>query len=292
MLYSMTGFGRAEATIQNMHTQIEIRTLNSRGLDLNIRTPQLLKHKEVEIRNILAQELQRGKIDVHFSIDMPANQQASTINADIFTSYLQQLQELTSSHGLQNESMVDVILKLPNVLMASEAELSEESWNQLKNLLLESTKKANNFRLQEGKQLEDELRRCITQIATHLKEIPQYEQERVEKVRERMVEGLRAMQDAVDVDQNKLEQELIFYIEKFDITEEKVRLSAHLDYFLEMVDSDKTKAKGKKLNFISQEIGREINTIGSKANHLSIQKHVVEMKDHLEQIKEQLSNIL
>jgi len=292
MLYSMTGFGRAEATIQNMHTQIEIRTLNSRGLDLNIRTPQLLKHKEVEIRNILAQELQRGKIDVHFSIDMPANQQASTINADIFTSYLQQLQELTSSHGLQNESMVDVILKLPNVLMASEAELSEESWNQLKNLLLESTKKANNFRLQEGKQLEDELRRCITQIATHLNEIPQYEQERVEKVRERMVEGLRAMQDAVDVDQNKLEQELIFYIEKFDITEEKVRLSAHLDYFLEMVDSDKTKAKGKKLNFISQEIGREINTIGSKANHLSIQKHVVEMKDHLEQIKEQLSNIL
>lgn len=292
MLYSMTGFGKAEAMVDDISIQIEIRTLNSKGLDLNIRMPHFLKHKELQIRNLLSQELKRGKVDAYFTLDLPANLQANLINQKVINAYMKQINELASSHNLSLSNDLDTLLKLPNVLSATEQEIEEETWQKIEDLLSQACQRVVEFRTKEGGDMEIILREAIATIAHHLEQIPQYEQERVEKVRERINTGLQNIASQQDIDQNRLEQELIFYIEKFDITEEKVRLAAHLAHFLELADDDQAQAKGKKLNFISQEIGREINTIGSKANHLEIQKHVVNMKDQLEQIKEQLSNIL
>ncbi len=292
MLYSMTGFGKAETNVNDILARIEIRSLNSKGLDINIRLPQNIKSKELQIRNILSKELKRGKIDVYISLDLPANEQTATINKEAFDLYFRQIKGITNSEDIREQDVFEAILKLPSVMVQREEEISDSTWSALELLLKEAIVQLTSFRKTEGQKMESELRSSITNIQDQLKEIPQYEAERVDKVRERMLQGLTSIAEQIDVNENRLEQELVFYIEKFDITEEKVRLTAHLEHFLDLLNQEEHDTKGKKLSFISQEIGREINTIGSKANHLSIQKHVVNMKDYLEQIKEQLSNIL
>lgn len=291
MLYSMTGFGKTEARVQNKLVSIELRSLNSKGFDVNIRMPQYLREKELAVRNLLSSELKRGKIDAFFNVELPDELSAHTINQAVAKTYVNDIQELAEQLGLNSNQILDTVLKLPNVLGVPNEELSDEEWSDIEKLVYEATDRLMNFREQEGAKTEKELLFCINTIREQLQEIPKFEQERIDSVRNRIAKHMEQFVNSAQIDENRLEQELIYYIEKYDLSEEKMRLSAHLDHFEELLDEDEL-AKGKKLNFISQEIGREINTIGSKANHADIQRHVVIMKDHLEQIKEQLANIL
>jgi uncharacterized protein (TIGR00255 family) len=288
MLMSMTGFGKVTGTFQSKKVTVEIRSLNSKSLDLNVRIAGSYRELEPEIRRIIGEELDRGKIDVSVNIDSTGDTRNYVINKDLAKSYAEDLRQTTEMIGTHTEDLMSIIIRMPDIYINEREELSEDEKKWLVSLVKEACVELNSFRRKEGIALENEFNERIDEIRTLLNDVPKYENERIETVRERIKKGL----DEIEVnglDNNRLEQELIFYIEKLDVSEEKMRLSHHLDYFNQTMKMEKS---GKKLGFISQEIGREINTLGSKSNHAEMQKLVVGMKDSLEKIKEQVLNTL
>lgn len=286
MIYSMTGFGKASVQLPLKKITVEIKSLNSKNLDLSVRLPQAYKEKELEIRNIIAQSLERGKIECSLFIEITGEETSATINAPIVKAYIQQMAAIIPD--ADPTELMKMAVRMPDALKVERSEIDESEWLIIKDLLIEAIKNINEFRAQEGAKLQTDFQNRIATIRQLLSQIATFEHERIETVKERLRQGLEELQ--VNIDQNRFEQELIYYIEKLDINEEKVRLSNHLDYFEEtMQDSE---ANGRKLGFIAQEIGREINTTGSKSNHAQMQKCVVLMKDELEKIKEQVLNIL
>ncbi|MFT6866718.1 MAG: hypothetical protein ACJA08_001553 [Cyclobacteriaceae bacterium] len=290
MLLSMTGFGAAEASTQSHQVKVEIRSLNSKFQDINLRLPRELSEKEVEIRNLIAKYLNRGKIN--FSIDLvPLDLQQPTvkINELLFKSYYDKFLELANGVGAKEADVFKLALQAPDVITNNEKnEIAD--WEGILKVIEDALTKCNDFRQQEGEALQAKLESYVMIIKEALVEVMAQDDERLAQIKSRIKNSLEEIKNKVQVDQNRFEQELIYYIEKIDITEEKVRLAGHLDYFLEVM-KDK-ESQGKKLGFISQEIGREINTIGAKANDAVIQRAVVRMKDELEKIKEQSMNIL
>lgn len=289
----MTGFGKAEAIVGNKKVSVEVRSLNSKFLDCNLRLPGLYREKEMEIRSLIAKEVGRGKVDLGISYDALAGEQNFFVNKELAKAYYQSLIEITNEVNLTNQDKIDylgTILKMPEVMKSEKPQLTEDEWSSISELIDEALGKFNDFRADEGKSLNDELSGRINNILHLLDQIPQYEEERIENVKDRIKKNLEDIATKEGFDQNRLEQEMIFYLEKLDVTEEKVRLKAHCDHFI--ITSAEEELQGKKLGFISQEIGREINTLGSKANHAQMQKIVVQMKDELEKIKEQTLNVL
>jgi uncharacterized protein (TIGR00255 family) len=285
---SMTGFGKTTATFQSKKVSVEIRSLNSKSLDLNVRTPPIYRELELGIRAIVSEHLERGKVDVSINLESTGDTKNFTINKDLAQAYYSDLKAVNQAIGQTTEDYLALILRMPDIYVNERDELSEEEKNWLLSLIHDACDKLNEFRRQEGVALENEFTARIADIRHLLNEVPKYENERVEIIRERMKKGLEEI-DTSKYDDNRLEQEMIFYIEKLDVSEEKMRLANHLDYYLETMVLPKS---GKKLGFISQEIGREINTLGSKSNHGEMQKLVVDMKDNLEKIKEQILNTL
>jgi uncharacterized protein (TIGR00255 family) len=288
MLQSMTGFGKSNGIFQSRKVSVEIRSLNSKGLDLSLKLPSCYKELETEIRKIVGENLDRGKIDVGVFLESSGDAINGLINKELASHYYEELKALNESW---NESPIDylsLVVRMPEVLNQQAFELNDDERKFILNLVQETCSKLNEFRKKEGEALQNEFNLRINEIKRLLAEIPQFEKERVSTVKERIFKGLSELENA-SVDQNRLEQEMIFYIEKFDISEEKMRLANHLDYFTETLSIPRS---GKKLGFIAQEVGREINTLGSKSNHLEMQKRVVEMKDCLEKIKEQILNTL
>lgn len=284
MLQSMTGFGKSEVTIADIKYNIDIKSLNSRNIDMNIRLPHWMRANELDIRKLIANQLQRGKIDV-FVNTLSTENTAVNINTLLVKKYMDEFQQISGE--LSVDERFRAAMQMPEILNAEQDEFTENDWNQFKNGLLEAMNKLENFRTDEGKILEKEFNTRIHNILELLNQVPAYEQERIERLKERIQKSLHEVQES---NPDRFEQELIFYLEKLDITEEKVRLKNHCTYFLETINSNES--NGKKLNFISQEIGREINTLGAKSNHAEMQKIVVQMKDELEKIKEQMLNVL
>ncbi|MFK7981831.1 MAG: YicC/YloC family endoribonuclease [Saprospiraceae bacterium] len=289
MVLSMTGFGRAEANHSTKEILVEIRSLNSKFTDIRLKIPQNYKEKEVQIRKLVSDKVERGKIEVSMEIRSPEGDEDFSLNVPLFKRYFKELSGLSDEFGITSEGLVPAILRLPNVVGADIGTLDTQEWNQAKEAILSAVKAFNKFRADEGKAMETDLRLRINNIQTYLGDIPPFEQERVVKLRTRLMKNLEENFSKEKVDQNRFEQEVIYYLEKMDITEEKVRLGQHCKYFLEQVDA-KDAQKGRKLSFISQEIGREINTLGAKAYSSDIQRLVVKMKDDLEKIKEQVAN--
>jgi uncharacterized protein (TIGR00255 family) len=291
MIKSMTGFGKSVVEIPQKKISIEIKSLNSKSLDLNARLPWLYKEKESEVRNIISQKLDRGKIDLNINFDVLDTEIVPVINKSVVKNYYLQLKEIALELNLQTEDqLLSTIMRLPDALRTEKPELDEQEWKLVREKLIEAIEQLDAYRNEEGKSIETDLTRAIERILTLLRNIEEFEGDRIKKIRERLNTSLTENVGTENIDRNRFEQELIFYLEKLDINEEKVRLRKHCEYFLEKIAS--VDPNGKILNFISQEIGREINTIGSKANDASIQKLVVMMKDELEKVKEQLLNVL
>ncbi len=291
MIKSMTGYGKAIAETSNKKIAIEIKSLNSKQLDLNIKLPWLYKEKEPEIRNLISQKLDRGKIDLTIYFDMHDEEVTTAINKSAVKSYYRQFEDIASELKINlDDQIFTAIMKLPDTLKTDKLEIPEEEWQLAKSKITESINMLDQYRIEEGNSIAADLKKCIGNILSMLQTVGTFEQGRIIKVREKLLSLLEENVGRENIDKNRFEQELIFYLEKFDINEEKVRLKTHCDYFLETINTPSP--NGKILNFITQEIGREINTIGSKANDASIQKLVVMMKDDLEKIKEQTMNIL
>ncbi len=291
MIKSMTGYGKAVAEISGKKIMIELKSLNSKLFDLNTRLPWLYREKETDIRNLLSQKLDRGKIDLTITIDVMDSEVVPVINKTVVKCYYKQIKEISDELGIEpNGDLLSTILKLPDALKTEKPELHEEEWKMVVYQLNESVLQLDTYRTEEGRSIEADIRECIKRISACLDEIRDFEGERIIRIREKLNSLLAENFKKGNVDENRFEQELIFYLEKLDINEEKVRLKNHCDYFVEKIDTPPP--NGKILNFIAQEIGREINTIGSKANDSAIQKLVVMMKDDLEKIKEQTLNIL
>jgi uncharacterized protein (TIGR00255 family) len=290
MQKSMTGFGKGNCEVGGKNLTIEIRTLNSKSLDLNIKVPNLYRDKEIIIRNELSTKLERGKIDFSIHIDYPKVEKGNVINKEIVRNYIDQLNEIANENMIPKNDLLSLAINLPDVLKSEVKELDESEWDEVFNVVKKTIAETNGFRIQEGKVLINDLLERIEIIKKLLLEIEPFEIERITKIKKKIKENLFDVVSKENIDSNRLEQELIFYIEKVDITEEKTRLKNHCSYFVDTAQNEV--CAGKKLGFISQEIGREINTIGSKANDFNIQKKVVQMKDELEKIKEQLLNIL
>ena len=292
MIKSMTGYGRAERHTDQRKITVEIKSLNSKQLDLSARIPSIYREKEYEIRNTVGKALGRGKVDLFVSVENVggAKTAGGTINKELFKAYYAQLVELQRELGDRNgaEPLMTTVLRLPEVMQTETVAIGDEEWKALAEAVDEAVDNLNQFRLQEGAVLIGDLLKRIDTIQELAAQIVPLEGERIETVRTRLMDNLKALQ--VNVDNNRFEQEIIYYLEKFDITEEKVRLKQHCDYFRTV--AGESEGVGRKLGCIAQEIGREINTTGSKANHAGIQKIVVRMKDELEKIKEQLLNLL
>ncbi len=284
----MTGFGKSTGSFQSKKVSVEIRSLNSKSLDLNTRIAHQYKELEPEIRKFVGKSLGRGKIDVSLSLDSMGDDKSVSINKELAKSYYNELKDLSSAIGQETEDYLPLIMRMPDIFDNEKEELSEEEKNWILELVKEAASNINNFRRKEGEELEREFQDRISEIRSLLAEIPKYENERIEIIRERMKKGLEEIQSG-SYDDNRFEQEMIFYIEKLDVSEEKMRLANHLNYFEETMKNEEA---GKKLGFISQEIGREINTLGSKSNHAEMQVLVIGMKDNLEKIKEQILNTL
>ena len=301
MIYSMTGYGKAESQtcIENKKLVVEIRSLNSKSLDLSVRIAPLLRSKELEIRQLIAQRLERGKIDLSIYLQDLAQSEAAAsfapINREAFAYYYQELTALQQQLGwANNQDIVSAILRMPDVTKVQDTcEISDQDWAIVLQTIDEAIQQFNAFRQQEGASLYLMFTEKLDAIASLLSEVEPYEQSRVDKIKARIEANLEQLSAATQqaIDRNRLEQEMIFYLEKLDITEEKVRLTNHLRYFLETMQSEGA-GVGKKLGFIAQEMGREINTLGSKSNQSEMQIIVVKMKDILEQIKEQVLNVL
>lgn len=291
MIKSMTGYGKSIAEIPGKKVTIEIRSLNSKSLDINLRLPWLYKEKESEIRNLLSQKLDRGKIDLSVNFDVLDSEIIPVINKSVVKDYFAQLKEIAGELNIKaDDQLLAVIMRMPDALRTEKPELREEEWNTVRDKLAESAAMLDHYRIEEGKSIDADMRRCIEKIQNLLKDIESFEGDRIVRIREKLKKSLLENAGTENIDMNRFEQELIFYLEKMDINEEKVRLKKHCEYFLEKIVSEPP--NGKILSFIAQEIGREINTIGSKANDASIQKLVVMMKDELEKIKEQTLNAL
>jgi len=287
----MTGYGKSVAEIPQKKISFEIKSLNSKSLDLNTRLPWQYKEKEAEIRNLISQKLERGKIDLTINFDALDSEIVPVINRTVVKNYYSQLKEIAAELKIEtDEQLLSTIMRLPDALKTEKPELADEEWEIVRNKILEAVEQLDSYRIEEGKSLEADLIRCVGKILKMLDEIEEFEGGRIIKIREKLHSSLIENVGIENIDKNRFEQELIFYLEKLDINEEKVRLKKHCEYFLEKISS--LPPNGKILSFISQEIGREINTIGSKANDASIQKLVVMMKDELEKIKEQTLNVL
>lgn len=291
MIQSMTGYGKATAVFEGKKINVEIKSLNSKALDLSTRIAPLYREKEMEIRNLIAKRLERGKIDFMLWIEKDAADTATPINASILESYYNQIRTIAQNTGIPEPTeWFPTLLRLPDVLNKVEIqELSDEEWKAVNQAIHEAIDHLTDFRKQEGEALTRKFNEKLDNINTLLISIEPYETERVTRIRERITDALEKTLN-VDYDKNRLEQELIYYIEKLDINEEKQRLANHLRYFRETMNEGH--GQGKKLGFIAQEMGREINTTGSKSNHAEMQNIVVKMKDELEQIKEQVLNVM
>ena len=286
MITSMTGFGKNETSILNKKIAVEIRTLNSKNIDLNFRVPHVFKELEPQLRSIVSEQLNRGKIDVSVYMETDDGSSNTTrINKEVVDDYIEQLNQIHQGDRIE---LLKMAIKLPDALKTEKEELKKEEKEALLSVFSEALLQVNDYRKNEGAALEKDFDQRLEVLGKLLKEVIRIDPERKEKVSLKLRNSIEQL--TVEVDQNRMEQELIYFLEKYDITEEKVRLENHLSYFKEIMNQDQP--NGKKLGFISQEIGREINTIGSKANHSGLQKIVVEMKDELEKIKEQLLNVL
>ena len=290
MVKSMTGFGKGEAALRNKKITVEIRSLNSKQLDLSLRLPAVCRQSEYEIRNLIARTIQRGKVDVFVTVESQAVETSARINREVFREYLRQMNDTLSFSGIDAgyDAILPVIMRLPDVVATEAEAISEEEHAALLAAVEAAAAHLDAFREQEGAILIADLLRRVELIEQYKTEVVPFEKARTETVKARILDNLSKL--AVDVDRNRLEQEMIFYLEKLDITEEKVRLTNHCNYFREVASSEE--GAGRKLGFIAQEMGREINTMGSKANEPNIQILVVKMKDELEKIKEQVLNIL
>jgi uncharacterized protein (TIGR00255 family) len=286
----MTGYGKASCEYQGRKIILEIKSLNSKQFDISTKIVPQYREKELDMRSEIANKLERGKIEFTVSFDNSCGDGGCQINKGVFEAYYNQIKSIAAELSIaQPDDWFDVILRIPDVTKGNAAELDENEWVAVQKTLGEALNDVIAFRTQEGRTLEKVFVEKIDNIDNLLTQIPQYEKERIEKIKSRLQENLAALTEKVEYDRNRFEQELIFYIEKLDINEEKVRLQQHLNYFRETMQE---RNAGKKLGFIAQEIGREINTLGSKANHSEMQKIVVLMKDELEQIKEQVLNVL
>jgi uncharacterized protein (TIGR00255 family) len=288
MIKSMTGYGKATNLHEGKKVSVEIKTLNSKGLDLYVKLPQEYKSLEMEIRKSITQVLDRGKIEVSISVENEESAVANHINLPLAKAYIQELSLLAKESGLANQDILATVIRLPEVLSAPAHTISESEVAFVNNLVAEAATATDHFRIQEGVPLHKDMQQQIAAIRDLLAQVPPFEQERMVQVKERIRKSLAELKESID--ENRFEQELIFYLEKLDISEEKQRLTNHLNYFDETLQAGSP--IGKKLGFIAQEIGREINTLGSKAQHIELQKIVVHMKDHLEKIKEQVLNTL
>lgn len=288
MIQSMTGYGKVSANFQDKTVSVEIKSLNSKGLDLYAKIAPLYREKELEIRQIIVEQLNRGKIDISINIENSGANKNTEINKALAKSYWEDLKKLSEIVQKEPLDYHSLILKMPEIYIQTTETLSEEETGFILDLVEKSCQKLISFRKQEGNALEKEFKERIDEIRSLLKAIEPFEEVRIETVRERIRKTIEDFQN-IQLDENRFQQELIYYIEKLDVSEEKMRLANHLDYFLETMQSENS---GKKLGFITQELGREINTLGSKANHVEMQKIVVDMKDNLEKIKEQVLNTL
>jgi len=293
MIKSMTGFGKAEKSNANKKIVVEIKSLNSKQADVSIRMPNEYNQKEIEIRNILAKNLKRGKIYCQISVENNGGEAPVKINKKLAVNYISELQDIAKKSDIQNTQIdyLAIATRLPEVVSSNMEDISKEEFSILTQTIGLALNKIDEFRQHEGEILAEDFRKRIAKILDMLNQIKPYEEERIVRIREKLESEFSSYSEKLNVDTNRFEQELIFYLEKFDITEEKIRLKKHCDYFLDTLENDEGE-KGKKLGFVAQEIGREVNTIGSKANHTGIQKFVIQMKDELEKIKEQLMNIL
>lgn len=288
MLLSMTGFGKSNGVFESKKVSVEIRSLNSKGLDLSLKIASPYRDLETDIRKILSENLDRGKVDIGIFIESTNESLNNIINNEVATKYYSAIKKLNESWGEAPQDYLSIVLRMPEVLNTQTAELTEEEKKWILNLVNETCAKLNDFRAQEGAALKKEFELRIGEIRSLLSQIEAFEDIRILQIKERILKGLKELEHPA-LDQNRLEQEMIFYLEKLDVSEEKMRLTNHLNYFIETMSFP---LSGKKLGFIAQELGREINTLGSKSNHGDMQRLVVEMKDNLEKIKEQVLNTL
>lgn len=291
MIQSMTGYGKATAVFENKKINVEIKSLNSKALDLSTRIAPLYREKEIEIRSMIAAALERGKVDFCLWVEKEAGTDATPINGSMLNNYYQQIRQISETYQIPlPDDWFATLLRMPDVMSKVDIEeLSDAEWLIVRQTISEAIQKLVDFRKQEGAALEKKFTEKIENIAALLKSIEPYEKSRTERIRQRLIDGLEAIPE-VEYDHNRLEQEMIYYIEKLDINEEKQRLSNHLKYFMDTMAQGH--GQGKKLGFIAQEMGREINTTGSKSNQAEMQNIVVKMKDELEQIKEQVLNVM
>ncbi|WP_298139940.1 YicC/YloC family endoribonuclease [Flavobacterium sp.] len=286
MIQSMTGFGKASLQLPTKKITVELKSLNSKGLDLNTRMPSVYREMELGLRNQISQRLERGKIDFSLYIEVTGEETSSKINVPIVKGYINQMKAVIPN--ADETELMKMAVRMPDALKTERDEIDENEWKEIQKVIDEALENIANFRKDEGASLEKEFQSRIGNILSLMNQAVSFDKERIETVKTRLKTALDELQ--VNVDQNRFEQELIFYLEKYDITEEKVRLENHLNYFIETLAG--TEANGRKLGFITQEMGREINTMGSKSNHSEMQKLVVMMKDELEKIKEQVLNVL
>ncbi|MBP6760118.1 MAG: YicC family protein [Flavobacterium sp.] len=286
MIQSMTGFGKASLQLPTKKITVEVKSLNSKGLDLSVRMPSSYREMELGLRNQIALKLERGKVDFSIFIESTAEQTSTKVNVPIVKAYINQLRQVYPA--ADETELMKMAIRMPDTLKTEREEIDENDWSEIQKVILEALDYIANFRKDEGASLEKEFQLRIGNIRQYMNDALALDPERVQAIKDRLQTAISELK--VNVDENRFEQELIYYLEKLDITEEKVRLTNHLDYFLETING--TEANGRKLGFITQEMGREINTMGSKSNHAQMQKLVVMMKDELEKIKEQVLNVL
>ncbi|UPQ80679.1 YicC family protein [Flavobacterium azooxidireducens] len=286
MIQSMTGFGKASKQLSTKKITVEVKSLNSKGLDLNVRMPSVYREMELGLRNVISQKLERGKVDFSIFIEVTGEETSSKINVPIVRGYINQMKAVIPN--ADETELMKMAVRMPDALKTERDEIDENEWNEILKVVDDAMKNIASFRMDEGKSLENEFIMRIENIRKYMNQAVSMDTERIETVKNRLRTALDELE--ANVDENRFEQELIFYLEKYDITEERVRLENHLNYFIETIAG--IEANGRKLGFITQEIGREINTMGSKSNHSEMQKLVVMMKDELEKIKEQVLNVL
>ncbi len=282
----MTGFGKSTLQLATKKITVEVKSLNSKGMDLNVRMPSVYREMELSLRNQISQRLERGKVDFALYIEVTGEETSTKVNAPIVKAYMSQMRDILAD--ADETELMKMAVRMPDALKTERDELDENEWKQILTVINEALANINNFRTDEGLSLEKEFQLRIANIRSYMEQALELDPERVQNIKNKLQTAIDELK--VTVDENRFEQELIYYLEKLDITEEKVRLTNHLDYFIETLNG--TEANGRKLGFITQEMGREINTMGSKSNHAGMQKLVVQMKDELEKIKEQVLNVL
>ena len=287
MILSMTGYGKAETNTHNKKFTVEIKSLNSKQIDMNVRVPGSYRHKELKIRKLLSTALSRGKIDCSLFVEYNGTEKTTNINTEVVKKYYHELQIIAKELD-NNDELMSTVMRMPEVMKVEKEEIDPQEWETIESLIQQASNALTQFRKDEGQSLAQDFKLRIENIRGLMLNIEKEEHQRVAKIKERIVEKLGELKS--DIDESRMEQELIYYLEKLDVTEEIIRLSNHLNYFLETMHSDIS--EGKKLGFICQEIGREVNTIGSKSNNAEMQQQVVQMKDELEKIKEQILNVL